>query len=71
MKIEVLLAIMFFENEPADFLNNMNIETDIVIGNQCKRNETELFTHNGHNVKVVSRNERGVGKKQKYDSFQF
>ena len=61
-KIEVLLATMFFENENADFLNNMNIQTDIIIGNQCNTIKDETFTFNGHNVTVLSRNERGVGR---------
>ncbi len=62
MKIEVLLATMFYEQEDANFLDNMNIQTDIIIGNQCDKNRNEMFTYNGHNVIVLSRSERGVGR---------
>jgi len=62
MKIEVLLATMFFENEAENYLDEMNAQTDMVIGNQCDRTEDREFTHNGHKIKLLSRNERGVGK---------
>jgi len=62
MKVEVLLATMFFEQEDENFLELMNIQTDIIIGNQCDHNGNEIFTHNGNNVTVLSRKERGVGR---------
>lgn len=62
MKIEVLLATMFYENEEENFLDIMNINTDIIIGNQCDHNGNEMSIHNGQRVTVLSRNERGVGK---------
>lgn len=62
MKIEVLLATMFFEKEPKDFLNLMNIQTDLIIGNQSDYNENQLLRHNGNTIRILSRNERGVGK---------
>lgn len=62
MKIDILLATMFFENEDDNFLDEMNIQTDIVVGNQCDITKDERYTHRGHNVTVLSRNERGVGK---------
>ena len=62
MKIEILLATMFFENEAPDFLDKMNIQTDIIVGDQCDRNENRIFEHNGNRVTVLSRKERGVGK---------
>lgn len=62
MKIEILLATMFFENEAQDYLDKMNIQTDIIVGNQCEKTEDYEYEHNGHRVKVMSRNERGVGK---------
>ena len=62
MKVEVLLATMFFEQEDENFLELMNIQTDIIIGNQCDHNGNEVFTHNGNNVTVLSRKERGVGR---------
>ena len=62
MKIQVLLATMFFENEDETYLRDMNIETDLVVGNQCDTTKDESFTFNGHTVTVLSRKERGVGK---------
>ena len=62
MNIEILLATMFFEKEDDTFLDNMNIETDMIIGNQCDINEDRIFVHNGYRIKLLSRNERGVGK---------
>lgn len=62
MKIEVLLATMFFEKEPKDFLGLMNIQTDLIIGNQSDYNENQLLSHNGNTIRILSRNERGVGK---------
>ncbi len=62
MKIDVLLATMFFEQESPDYLDQMNIETDIVIGNQCDYEKTEVLLHKGHRVTLLSRAERGVGR---------
>lgn len=62
MKIEVLLATMFFENEAPDFLEKMNVQSDMIIGDQCDRNDNRIFVHNGNKVTVLSRKERGVGK---------
>ena len=62
MKIQVLLATMFFENEAPDFLDKMNIQTDLVIGNQCDKDEDCSFLHQGHQVTILSRAQRGVGK---------
>jgi len=62
MKIEVLLATMFFERESDKFLDNMNIQSDIVIGNQSEIVKNEKYVHNGHSVTVLSRDERGIGR---------
>lgn len=62
MKIEILLATMFFEKEEKDYLKNMNIETDIIVGNQCDRNFDEEFYHGENKVRVISTTDRGVGK---------
>lgn len=62
MKIQVLLATMFFQDEEENYLTDMNIQTDIIIGNQCDITKDEFVDFNGYNVKILSRNERGVGK---------
>ena len=61
MKIQILLATMFFYNEDENYLNDMNIQTDIIIGNQCDITKDETITFRQNNVKILSRNERGVG----------
>ena len=62
MKIEVLLATMFYENEPKDFLDKMNIRTDIIIADQCDKTGELFFKHGDNSVTVLSSTERGVGK---------
>lgn len=61
MKIEVLMSTMFFESEKSDYLENMNLETDIIIGNQTDSLSEEMFVHKKHKVKILSRSDRGVG----------
>ena len=53
---------MFFEKEEKDYLKNMNIATDIVIGNQCDRESDEEFYCAENRVRVISTTDRGVGK---------
>lgn len=62
MKIEVLLATMFYEKENENFLDLMNVQTDIIIGSQGDYDENCLMQYNNYTVKVLHRNERGVGK---------
>ena len=69
MKVEVLLATMFFENERRDLLDFMNIQTDIIVGNQCNKNEKEVFSYKDHQVVVLSTSERGVGKNRNVGLF--
>ncbi len=61
MKIEILLATMFYEKEDNEFLNKLNLQTDIIIGNQTNYIRDENSHYNGYGVKVLSRNARGVG----------
>lgn len=62
MKIEVLLATMFYEKESEDFLDLMNIQTDLIIGNQSDYDENCLVDYKNNTIRILSRNERGVGK---------
>lgn len=62
MKTEVLLATMFFESEDKDYLSKVNVQTDLIVANQCDENKDYAFTYDGHNVKVLCRSTRGVGK---------
>ena len=61
-KVEVLLATMFFEKESDAFLDEMNVQSDIVIGNQCNEDGIKVCDHKGHKVTVLSSSQRGVGK---------
>ena len=69
MKVEVLLATMFYEKENENYLNDMNIQTDIIIGNQTEYNENCISQYNNHTVQILSRNERGVGKNRNLSLF--
>ena len=62
MKIEILLATMFFEKEKDNYLENMNPQCDMIIGNQSDHNLNDSFLFHGHKVAVLTRAERGVGK---------
>lgn len=59
MKVQVLLATM--NRNDLSILNKMNIQTDIIIGNQCDKNEIKDELYNGHRVKWLSFAEKGVG----------
>ena len=59
MKIQVLVATM--NQSDHSLLENMNIQTDAVVGNQCNRNEVEHFDYRGHDIAWYSFRERGVG----------
>lgn len=62
MTVEVLLSMMFLRKPFENFLDGINLETDIVICNQCDSNGDEKFLYKGNKVTVLSRNERGVGR---------
>ncbi len=59
MKIQVLAAAM--NQSDHSLIEKMNIRTDAIIGNQCDRNSVEEFQINGHTIKYLNFNERGVG----------
>ena len=59
MDIEVLVATM--NQSDYSLLDEMNIKTDVIVGNQCGENAVNDFERDGHNVKWLSFDERGVG----------
>lgn len=61
MKIEILMATMFFEKEQEEILSEINLQSDIMVGNQCNKDGEESFLYNGHKVQVLSKAQRGVG----------
>lgn len=59
MRVQVLVAAMHQQDH--SLLEKMNIQSDVIVGNQCDRNEIESFEWNGHRVTYLSFAERGVG----------
>ena len=59
MRIQVLVASMHQTDH--SLLEKMNIQTDVIVANQCDRNQVEEFEYNGHKAKYLSFAERGVG----------
>lgn len=59
MNIETLVVTM--NQECRQLVKKMNIQTDAIIGNQCKQNQIEEFKDRNLNIKVISLKEKGVG----------
>ena len=59
MRVQVLVAAM--NQKDHSLLGKMNIQTDVIVGNQCDRNEIENFCRNGCKVQYLNFAERGVG----------
>lgn len=59
MSVEVLVAAM--NQSDYSLLEKMNINTPVIVGNQCERNSVEKFEYNGHEVIYLNFAERGVG----------
>lgn len=59
MRIEVLVAAM--NQADTQLLQNMNIQTDAIVGNQCNTNEVKKIEWGRYQIKWLSFNERGVG----------
>lgn len=60
MKLQVLVSTMHRTDH--SLLDEMNIQSDAVVINQCDREETEEFLYNGHSIKWISVKDRGIGK---------
>jgi len=59
MTMQVLIATM--NQKDHSLLDRMNIQTDAIVGNQCDRNEIEVFKYKGHMIKWLNFDECGVG----------
>lgn len=57
--VQVLVAAM--NQSDHSLLEKMNIQTDVIVGNQCNFNSIESFAWNGHNATYLNFNEKGVG----------
>lgn len=60
MTIETLIATM--KQDDFDFLENMNIESNAIVANQCDRFDYKEKTENEKSYKMISTPFRGVGK---------
>lgn len=59
MKIQVLAAAM--NQTDHSLLEKLNINTDVIVGNQCDRNEIEEFEYRDCKARYLNFAERGVG----------
>jgi Glycosyltransferases, probably involved in cell wall biogenesis len=57
--VQVLASVV--DREPRKLVEEMHIETDAIIVNQCDHYEAECFCHHGRNIRVFHMAERGVG----------
>lgn len=57
--VQVLASVV--EKDPRKLAEEMNIETDAIIVNQCDRYGVETFEHRGRIIRVFHMAERGVG----------
>ena len=60
MKIQVLASVM--NEDAAELIERMRLESDAVIINQCHRLGLEELEHKGHCVRFYSFPDRGVGR---------
>ncbi len=59
MRVQVLVAAM--NQQDHSLLKKMNIQSDVIVGNQCDFNSIEEFTYEGHSAKYLNFAEVGVG----------
>lgn len=59
MNVQVLVAAL--EQNPRELADEMKLNSDAIIVNQCDRYEVYDFDKNGHSIKVFCMAERGVG----------
>lgn len=60
MKIETLVAAI--DQEDHSLIEQMNIQTDTLVGNQGSVESTDVFSYNGFQVRYFNTKERGVGR---------
>lgn len=61
LRIQVLIATLGQPRGDYTLLDNMNIQTDAIVGNQADRNEVHSFGYRGSKITWLTFNERGVG----------
>ena len=59
LSLQVLVSTI--DQEDYSLLDKMNIQSDAIVVNQCKENSVKVFEYNGHTIKWISMDRRGVG----------
>lgn len=59
MDVQVLVAAM--NQEDYSILDKLNIQSDVIVGNQCEHNSVKEFDYKGHKALFLNFAERGVG----------
>lgn len=59
LSLQVLVSTI--DKEDYSLLDKMNIQSDAIVVNQCKENSVKVFEYNGHTIKWISMDRRGVG----------
>ncbi len=59
MTVQVLASVV--DKEPQTLVEEMHIETDAIIVNQCDRYGVECFDYHNRNIRIFYMAERGVG----------
>lgn len=59
MDVQVLVSTMYQNN--FSIIEKMNIQSDAIVINQCNKNQYNELRYNGHLIRFLSFNERGVG----------
>lgn len=59
MKVQVLVAAM--NQHDHTLVEKMNIQSDVIVGNQCDFNSIEQFEYRGYSATYLNFSERGVG----------
>lgn len=59
MSVQVLVATM--NQSDHSLLDKMNIQSDVIVGNQCNNNIIECFEYKGNKAIYLNFNEKGVG----------
>ena len=60
LKIQILVATMFQEDH--SLLDKLNIQSDVLVVNQCNREGMNSFEYNGYNVLWIDSTERGLSR---------